>query len=63
MGSIMPCSFISAIIFQIAIAATNALAQDTAKWQRWVDLVIQTANDPALVDMAEHILYIGRKPL
>ena len=43
------------------IAATNALAQDQAKWQRWLDLVVDTANDPALVDLAEHILYIGRK--
>jgi SAM-dependent methyltransferase len=42
------------------IEATNALAQDEAKWQVWVDLLLRTSTEPAVVDMAEHILYIGR---
>jgi ubiquinone/menaquinone biosynthesis C-methylase UbiE len=44
------------------IEATNALAQDEAKWKVWIDLLLQTSTEPAVVDMAEHILYIGRAP-
>jgi ubiquinone/menaquinone biosynthesis C-methylase UbiE len=40
--------------------ATNILGQDETKWQRWVELVIKTSAVPSIVDMAEHILYIGR---
>jgi ubiquinone/menaquinone biosynthesis C-methylase UbiE len=40
--------------------ATNQLAKNEAKWQRWLDLVMRMATDPAVVDMAEHILFIGR---
>jgi hypothetical protein len=39
--------------------ATNLLGQDEAKWDRWVELVVETSSEPAVVDMAEHILYIG----
>ncbi len=42
--------------------ATNLLAQDEAKWKRWVALVLETSAEPAVVDMAEHILHIGRAP-
>ena len=41
-------------------AATNTAAKDPAKWERWVELVLETAMEPAIVDMAEHILYIGQ---
>ena len=41
-------------------AATNTVAEDPAKWERWVELVLGTATEPAIVDMAAHILYIGR---
>ena len=41
-------------------AATNTAAEDPAKWERWVELVLDTATEPAIVDMAAHILYIGR---
>ena len=44
------------------IEATNALAQDEAKWKVWVDLLLRTSTEPAVVDMAEHILYVGRVP-
>jgi ubiquinone/menaquinone biosynthesis C-methylase UbiE len=44
------------------IEATNLLAQDEAKWKRWVDLALETSAEPAVVDMAEHILYVGRAP-
>jgi hypothetical protein len=41
--------------------ATNALGRDAEKWNRWVDLVLRTCNQPAVVDMAGHMLYAGRK--
>ena len=41
-------------------AATNTVAEDPTKWKRWVELVLDTATEPAIVDMAAHILYIGR---
>ncbi len=40
--------------------ATNLLAQDDDKWRHWVDLVLETSTEPAVVDMSEHMLYIGR---
>ena len=40
--------------------ATNRLGEDEAKWRRWVELVLETSAEPAVVDMAEHILYVGR---
>jgi 2-polyprenyl-3-methyl-5-hydroxy-6-metoxy-1,4-benzoquinol methylase len=43
------------------IEATNRLAEEPEKWQRWLDLLLQTSTDPAVVEMAEHLLYIGRK--
>ena len=43
------------------IEATNHLAEDPVKWRRWLDLLLQTSTDPAVVEMAEHILYVGRK--
>jgi len=42
--------------------ATNLLKQDEAKWQRWVELVLSTSAEPSVVDMGEHILYVGRAP-
>lgn len=41
-------------------AATNLVAENPTKWERWVTLVLETATEPAVVDMAAHILYIGR---
>ena len=40
--------------------ATNTVAEDPTKWERWIELVLDTATEPAVVDMAAHILYIGR---
>lgn len=40
--------------------ATNRVAEDPAKWERWIELVLETATEPAIVDMAAHILYIGQ---
>jgi hypothetical protein len=41
--------------------ATNRLRDDDDKWQAWVKIVLDTASEPAVVDMADHILYLGRK--
>lgn len=41
---------------------TNQLhAEGGARWERWFKLLLDTATEPAVVDMAEHILYLGRK--
>lgn len=44
------------------VEATNMLGEDEEKWDRWLELVLRTSAEPAVVDMAEHILYIGRVP-
>ena len=44
------------------IEATVRLGQDAEKWERWTDLIVKTSAEPAVVDMAEHMLYIGRTP-
>jgi ubiquinone/menaquinone biosynthesis C-methylase UbiE len=44
------------------VEATNRVAEDEAKWQVWIDLLLRTSTEPAVIDMAEHILYIGRAP-
>jgi S-adenosylmethionine-dependent methyltransferase len=41
--------------------ATNAIANDEKKWKRWVEVVIETSTDPAVVDTSGHMLYIGQK--
>jgi S-adenosylmethionine-dependent methyltransferase len=42
--------------------ATNRLHDDPARWAQWMAFLTETASEPAVVDMAEHILYIGHKP-
>ncbi len=41
--------------------ATNSVAGDQQQWNRWMDILLSTASEPAVADMSEHILYIGRK--
>ena len=41
--------------------ATNAVAADPVKWGRWVETIIRTSAEAAVVDLAEHILYVGRR--
>lgn len=42
---------------------TNALCQEGGpNWERWLRLLIEKCTEPAVVDMSEHILYLGRKP-
>jgi ubiquinone/menaquinone biosynthesis C-methylase UbiE len=40
--------------------ATNAIGTNGDKWDHWMRLLIKTSSDPSVVDMAEHILYIGQ---
>jgi len=42
------------------VEATNQLSADEERRGVWEELVLKTASEPALVDMAEHILYLGR---
>ena len=41
--------------------ACNQLRNDEARWQRWMDITLKTASEPAIVDLSPHILYIGKK--
>jgi hypothetical protein len=41
--------------------ATNKIYEDKEKWKRWLKLVLQTSNDPSILGMGDHILYVGRK--
>lgn len=40
--------------------ATNLLGQDETKWKIWQKLVLETSTESAVVDMSEHILYLGQ---
>ena len=42
--------------------ATIDLAKNDVAWRRWRELLWRMAREPAVVDMAEHILYVGRVP-
>ncbi len=37
------------------------LAENPVAWQHWVQIVLATCEDPAIVGGSEHTLYIGRK--
>ncbi|MBI4927221.1 MAG: class I SAM-dependent methyltransferase, partial [Anaerolineae bacterium] len=44
-------------------AATNRLAEERPEmWAAWQRVLLLTAEDPAVVDGAEHILWVGVKP-
>lgn len=40
--------------------ATNQLRQEPEKWQRWQELLLRYASEPAVVDMAGYMLYVGQ---
>ncbi|MHB9108301.1 MAG: class I SAM-dependent methyltransferase [Armatimonadota bacterium] len=41
---------------------TNALCQQGGpNWERWRRLLIEKCTEPAVVDLSEHMLYMGRK--
>jgi len=41
--------------------ATNAIYSDPPKWKSWLKIVLQSCNDPCLLGLGEHLLYVGRK--
>ncbi len=40
---------------------TNRMSKNKAAWAKWVDLILKTCNDPTVIGMSEHLLYVGRK--
>jgi len=40
---------------------TNAIYNDPAKWNRWLKIIMQSCNDPCILGLGEHLLYVGRK--
>lgn len=40
---------------------TNALHGDPEKWNRWLRIILKTCNDPNLLGLSEHFLYVGKK--
>jgi len=40
---------------------TNAIYNDAAKWNRWRTIILQTCNDPCILGLGEHLLYVGKK--
>ncbi|MFB0558718.1 MAG: class I SAM-dependent methyltransferase [Candidatus Bathyarchaeia archaeon] len=43
------------------VEETNNLYEDKKKWERWLEIVLRTCNDPHILGLGEHFLYIGRK--
>lgn len=41
--------------------ATGRLYEDKEKWERWLDILIRTSNDPCLLGSSDHFMYIGRR--
>ncbi len=44
------------------VEATNLLGQHETKWKVWQELVLKTSTESAVVDMADHVLYLGQVP-
>jgi len=40
---------------------TNRIYEDEEKWERWLKILLRTCNDPCILGLGEHFLYIGRK--
>ena len=40
---------------------TNKIHEDSKKWKFWLDLILRTCTDPAVLGLGEHFLYVGRK--
>ncbi len=43
------------------VEETNILYEDPEKWERWLDIILKTCNDPAIIGLSDHFLYIGKK--
>jgi 2-polyprenyl-3-methyl-5-hydroxy-6-metoxy-1,4-benzoquinol methylase len=40
---------------------TNEIYRDKKKWKFWLDLILKTCTDPAILGLGEHFLYVGKK--
>jgi 2-polyprenyl-3-methyl-5-hydroxy-6-metoxy-1,4-benzoquinol methylase len=40
---------------------TNKIYSDPVKWGKWIEIILQTCNDPYILGLGEHLLYIGKK--
>jgi ubiquinone/menaquinone biosynthesis C-methylase UbiE len=40
---------------------TNMIYEDREKWERWLGILLRTCNDPFILGLGEHFLYIGRR--
>ena len=40
---------------------TNKIYEDTKKWNFWLEILLKTCNDPNILGLGEHFLFIGRK--
>ncbi len=43
------------------VEETNSLYEDEEKWGQWLDILLKTCNDPAILGLSDHFLYIGKK--
>lgn len=41
--------------------ATNHLSENRDHWKKWVQLILETSNDPSIWGCAEHFIYFGQK--
>ncbi len=42
-------------------AETNRIYENKRIWNLWLKLILQTCNDPTMLGIGDHILYVGRK--
>jgi len=40
---------------------TNMIYEDKEKWKRWLGILLRTCNDPFILGLGEHFLYVGRR--
>ena len=40
---------------------TDKIFGDKEKWDRWLEVLLRTCNDPIMLGLGEHFLYIGRR--
>lgn len=40
---------------------TNQIYEDKRKWKFWLNILLRTCNDPCILGLEEHLLYVGRK--
>lgn len=43
------------------VEETNRLCEDKEKWKKWLEIILRTCNDPNILGLGEHFLYVGMK--